>query len=114
MPLTAVNSAFLQSIDPQLGFLNLPFTLTDALMERPGMADGVLGIVRDHVEPHGLRVFGMMRGADTIFIFRERSLRRPEDVARMRGKSEEEVTPAGVLRAYRDRNRRKAEATEVA
>ncbi|MFM7270484.1 MAG: 30S ribosomal protein S5 [Actinomycetes bacterium] len=42
------------------------------------------------------------------------NLRRPEDVARMRGKSEEEVTPAGVLRAYRDRNRRKAEATEVA
>ena len=42
------------------------------------------------------------------------SLRRPEDVARMRGKSEEEVTPAGVLRAYRDRNRRKAEATELA
>ena len=41
------------------------------------------------------------------------SLRRPEDVARMRGKSEEEVTPAGVLRAYRDRNRRKTE-TEVA
>jgi len=41
------------------------------------------------------------------------NLRRPEDVARMRGKSEEEVTPAGVLRAYRDRNRRKTE-TEVA
>ena len=41
------------------------------------------------------------------------SLRRPEDVARIRGKSEEEVTPAGVLRAYRDRNRRKTE-TEVA
>ena len=26
VPLTLVNSAFLQSIDPGLGFLNLPFT----------------------------------------------------------------------------------------
>ena len=28
--LTFVNSAFLQSIDPDLGFLNLPFTITDS------------------------------------------------------------------------------------
>ena len=29
-----------------------------------------------------------------------RGLRRPDEVARLRGKSPEEVTPAGVLRAY--------------
>ncbi|MHB1509012.1 MAG: 30S ribosomal protein S5 [Acidimicrobiales bacterium] len=34
-----------------------------------------------------------------------RSLRRPEEVARLRGKSPEEVTPAGVLRAYDERRR---------
>ena len=33
------------------------------------------------------------------------SLRRPEDVARLRGKTPDEVTPAGVLRAYRERQR---------
>lgn len=32
-------------------------------------------------------------------------LRRPEEVARLRGKSPEEVTPAGVLRAYEERRR---------
>ena len=37
VPLTFVNSAFLQSIDPDLGFLNLPFTISDELMARPGM-----------------------------------------------------------------------------
>src|SRR5208282_978025 len=34
-----------------------------------------------------------------------KELRRPEDVARLRGKSPDEVTPKGVLRAYRERQR---------
>lgn len=40
-----------------------------------------------------------------------KALRRPEDVARLRGKSAEEVTPPGLLAAYRERQRElKAEA----
>jgi small subunit ribosomal protein S5 len=34
-----------------------------------------------------------------------RSLKRPDDVARLRGKSAEEVTPAGVWRAYQETQR---------
>jgi small subunit ribosomal protein S5 len=34
-----------------------------------------------------------------------RELRRPDEVARLRGKQPDEVTPAGVLRAYRERRR---------
>jgi len=34
-----------------------------------------------------------------------KELRRPEDVARLRGKQPDEVTPRGVLRAYRERQR---------
>lgn len=34
-----------------------------------------------------------------------KALRRPDEVARLRGKSPEEVTPAGVLRAYNERKR---------
>src|SRR6266700_2903617 len=60
VPLTFVNSAFLQSIDPDLGFLNLPFTITDALMAKPGLAEGVLGLVRSYVEPRGLKVLALM------------------------------------------------------
>ena len=41
-------------------------------------------------------------------------LRRPDDVAKMRGKSAEEVSTAGMLRAYRERNSKKTEVTEVA
>src|SRR6185503_5835977 len=80
VPLTFVNSAFLQSIDPDLGFLNLPFTISDELMARPGMAEKILGLVRGYVEPHGLKVLAMMRGADTILIFKSRQLRAPEDL----------------------------------
>ncbi|MDP8987947.1 MAG: 30S ribosomal protein S5 [Actinomycetota bacterium] len=42
------------------------------------------------------------------------SLRRPDVVARARGLSPEEVTPAGLLNAYRSSNRRAAPPTEVA
>jgi small subunit ribosomal protein S5 len=44
-----------------------------------------------------------------------RSLRRPEDVAGLRGKSAEEVSTKGMLEAYRERGRAaKHEITEVA
>jgi small subunit ribosomal protein S5 len=43
-----------------------------------------------------------------------RELRRPEEVARLRGKSPEEVSTAGMLRAYRERNMKKTDVTEVA
>ena len=41
------------------------------------------------------------------------SLRRPDDVARLRGKTAEEVTPTGVLRAYEERRRLGRTAGEV-
>jgi TRAP-type C4-dicarboxylate transport system substrate-binding protein len=84
VPLTFVNSAFLQSIDADLGFLNLPFTITDLLMAKPGVAEGVLALVRGYVEPRGLKVLAIMRGADTIVIFKSRQVRTPEDMKGLR------------------------------
>jgi small subunit ribosomal protein S5 len=43
-----------------------------------------------------------------------RALKRPDEVARLRGKSAEEVTPAGVLRAYQETQRGARVPTEVA
>src|SRR5262245_15516202 len=43
-----------------------------------------------------------------------RGLRRPEEVAKLRGKSPEEVSTGGMLRAYKERNTPKPEVTEVA
>src|SRR6267143_5806349 len=80
VPLAFINSAFLQSIDADLGFLNLPFTITDQLMAKPGVAEGFLALVRSYVEARGLRVFALMRGADTIVIFKNRQVRTPNDM----------------------------------
>jgi TRAP-type C4-dicarboxylate transport system substrate-binding protein len=84
VPLTFVNSAFLQSVDPDLGFLNLPFTITDSLMARPGVAERVLALVRGYVERKGLKVLAVMRGADTIVIFKSRKVTMPEDMKGLR------------------------------
>ena len=43
-----------------------------------------------------------------------RSLKRPDEVARLRGKSPEEVTPKGLLRAYNETRRGPHVPTEVA
>ena len=43
-----------------------------------------------------------------------KSLRRPDEVAKLRGKSPEEVSVPGMLRAYRERQAPKPEVTEVA
>jgi small subunit ribosomal protein S5 len=43
-----------------------------------------------------------------------RALRRPDDVAKMRGLDAEEVSTKGMLAAYRERNRPKHEIVEVA
>jgi small subunit ribosomal protein S5 len=45
-----------------------------------------------------------------------KGLKRPDEVARLRGKSPEEVTPAGVLRAYQEteRERKAASSTPAA
>ena len=81
VPLTFVNSAFLQSIDPNLGFMNLPFTIDDQVMAIPAVAEGVIGLVQEYVAPSGLRVLAMMRGADTILLFSARQVRKPEELA---------------------------------
>lgn len=43
-----------------------------------------------------------------------RALKRPDDIARLRGKSPEEVTPAGVWRAYQESQRGPHVPDEVA
>jgi small subunit ribosomal protein S5 len=42
-----------------------------------------------------------------------RSLKRPDAVAKLRGKSAEEVSSAGMLRAYRERQAPKRDIAEV-
>lgn len=80
VPLAFVNSAFLQSINPNLGFLNLPFSLNDDTI-KTDVAAAVMHLMQTYMEPTGLEVLGVMRGADTIFVFKKNlQVRRPEDL----------------------------------
>ena len=80
VPLAFVNSAFLQSIHPGLGFLNLPFTLNDGTFTIDA-AEALLHLMQTYMKPSGLEVMGVMRGADTIFVFKKNlRVRRPEDL----------------------------------
>lgn len=79
-PLAFVNSAFLQSIHPSLGFLNLPFSLNDDTIKTDA-AEALIHLMQTYVEPSGLEVMGVMRGADTIFVSKKNlQVRRPEDL----------------------------------
>jgi small subunit ribosomal protein S5 len=89
----------------------------------PGTGVIAGGAARAILEAAGVHdVLPMTRGSATAnnlaraTIDGLRSLRRPEDVAALRGKSPEEVSAAGMLRAYRDRKAaaRHAEPAEVA
>src|SRR6478735_1129383 len=74
----------------------------------PGTGVIAGGAARQILESAGIHdVLATMQGL--------RSLRRPDDIARLRGKSPEEVSTKGMLNAYRERERAgKHEITEVA
>ena len=78
--LALINTAHLESIDPRIGLVNQPFTLSDEIMSKPGVTEGVIQLIQSHVEPSKLQVLGLMRGADTLFIFKKIQVRRPEDL----------------------------------
>ena len=83
VPLTFVNSAFLQSVDPDLGVLNLPFTVSDERVAKGG-AQRLVYLVDGYVAPKGLKALGVMRGADTILIFKNRQVSTLDDMKGLR------------------------------
>ncbi len=75
-----VNTSHLESIDPRIGILNQPFTISDEIMGQRGVTDGVINLIQNYIEPSKLKILGLMRGADTLFIFKKLQIRRPEDL----------------------------------
>lgn len=75
-----INASNLERIDPRLGFVNLPFTLNDALMAEPAVRDGVVAQLDALARESGWRVLGLMRGADQLFAFTEATPAAPADL----------------------------------
>ncbi|MBE0549898.1 MAG: TRAP transporter substrate-binding protein DctP [Rubrivivax sp.] len=70
----------LETIDPRTGYISLPFALSDEQMLNRCYATGLTKVMSGYVEPRKLQVLGFLRTSDLMFIFRNRDVKRLEDV----------------------------------
>ena len=82
--IATLNTAHLEAVDPRIGFVNLPFGMSDAAMERPGALDRTMALMQKQLDAKGLVILGVMRGADNLFVFKTRKVRKPSDLAGVR------------------------------
>lgn len=67
-------SVRIETIDPRLGAINLPFTLTDDLMANQCFAKGITELMSSYIEPRNLKILGLLRAADLFFIMSKRDI----------------------------------------
>ncbi|MDD1510363.1 TRAP transporter substrate-binding protein DctP [Pseudomonas sp. CNPSo 3701] len=72
-------SVRIETIDPRLGAINLPFTLTDKLMNNQCYAKGLTELMSSYVEPRQLKILGLLRAADLFFIMSRRDVKQIAD-----------------------------------
>ncbi len=70
----------LETIDPRAGIINLPFMLSDELMENRCFAEGTSKLLSSYVEPRKLEVLGLLRTADLMFVFKGKDVQKLEDL----------------------------------
>ena len=73
-------SVQLESVAPEYGVINLPFSVSDEFMQTPGVPEALAAMLSGYVEDHGIRVMGLMRTADLILLFRAHFAEQPEDL----------------------------------
>ncbi|KFE57509.1 TRAP transporter substrate-binding protein DctP [Pseudomonas syringae] len=72
-------SVRIETIDPRLGAINLPFTLTDELMNNQCYAKGITELMSSYVEPRKLKILGLLRAADLFFIMSKHDVKQIAD-----------------------------------
>lgn len=70
----------LETIAPATGVLNLPFAMTDELMANSCFAKGITGLVSKELEPRNLKVLGLLRTADLLFILKDREVKNMDEL----------------------------------
>jgi len=70
----------LETLDPRTGIVNLPFGLSDAMMQNECFSSGLTKMISGYVEPRNLQVLGFLRTSDLLFLFRDRDVKKLEDV----------------------------------
>lgn len=74
-------SVRLETIAPQLGFINLPFSLTDEQMTNKCYATGLAKLMSDELDKRRLEVLSLFRTADLLFIFKDRNVSSLADLS---------------------------------
>ena len=70
----------LETLDPGLGYVNLPFGLSDKAMANTCFASGLTELMSDRLKSRQLQVLGLLRTADLFFIFRDRDVKALSDM----------------------------------
>lgn len=70
----------LETVDPRTGVMNLPFAVSDDQMQNPCFNSGITRLMSSYVEPRNLKVLGFLRTSDLMFVFRDREVKKMEDV----------------------------------
>jgi len=73
-------SVRLETLDAGLGYLNLPFGLSDKKMENACFANGLTELISARLKSRQLEVLGLLRTADLFFIFRDRDVKSLADM----------------------------------
>lgn len=73
-------SVRLESIEPSTGVLSLPFAITDEMMTNDCYSKGLTEIMSQEVEPRNLKVLGLLRTADLLFIFKDHEVKSMDDL----------------------------------
>jgi C4-dicarboxylate-binding protein DctP len=73
-------SVQLESIAPEYGVINLPFSMRDDVMLKKGARKAVASMLSKYVLDKGIRVMGLMRTADLIFLFKNKAVTKPSDL----------------------------------
>lgn len=73
-------SVRLETLDAGLGYLNLPFGLSDQKMENACFASGLTDLISERLKSRQLQVLGLLRTADLFFIFRDRDVKSLADM----------------------------------
>jgi TRAP-type C4-dicarboxylate transport system substrate-binding protein len=100
VPLALLNSAHLASIDPRIGFINQPFAVRDDVMARPGVVTATIELMQELVASSGIRILALMRGADAVFIFKNRRINRPEDLKGLKIRVAGEGVFQDIIRSF--------------
>ncbi|MFC4485959.1 TRAP transporter substrate-binding protein DctP [Tepidiphilus baoligensis] len=77
-------SVRIETIEPRTGVINLPFAVSDSMMNNSCFMSGLSGLMSSYVEPRNLRILGFLRTADLMFVLRDREVKRMEDLKGMK------------------------------